>query len=94
MEDEVEVVAHQAVRAHVDGEDFDEFLHAIGDPPSAVIEVVPGEGIAATQECPAYDPADAVVEGGNGKIDELAARFWHRRSSDPALRAITMPVEQ
>src|SRR5258708_35708851 len=73
----MEVVAHQAVGADVDGEDVDELRHALGDPEFAVIEVMAAGRIVAAQEGAPHHPADAMIEGGGCDIDELMTRLWH-----------------
>ena len=56
------VVHHREARA-IDREDFDQFLEALLDPPLAVLEPL------AAEEGPAHAPSDAVIPGGDRRID-------------------------
>ena len=81
--DNVQVIVHHRIAAHVDAEDAGQLLQALANPALAVVEALAGHHVMSTEKRPPHAPRDAVVHPNLALAHDLPPRI--RRHDDGLL---------
>ena len=83
LQNQMVVIAHDRVRGDIDGEDFAQQHQAIHQPGLAVVKVLAGIRVFATEEGPSDTPGNAMVVGCVRQRDDLGTGPGHGLPADP-----------